>query len=344
MIAYFPSFYPDELLYSRLARFYQKSGLMAYSYAARELFENPLDRPDFEFINRYAPAAIALLTRDMSMEEIVTGHTLFPYFARFLPKERRERAFQAFMDMRKDYHNHIAYPKFKNGMQRSARYCPMCVKEDRQRYGETYWHRQHQIIGVDICPLHGCGLVDTDLSISSKMTPSLITAEEAAGGEVDPVICTDLTEMRLARYVASVFAAPMDMSSDVDVSVFLHNRMAGTPYLSVRGRKRDMAALHRDFRAYYETLQGNWFTEEWQIQKLLNGQRMNMFEVCLLALFLGVPAAELTKMTLPAVSLHRAYDERIFALHRQGLNYREIAAVIGGGYDTVKAIGEGRYT
>ncbi len=30
MIAYFPTAYPDELLYSQLARYYTKSGYMAY--------------------------------------------------------------------------------------------------------------------------------------------------------------------------------------------------------------------------------------------------------------------------------------------------------------------------
>ena len=34
MISYFPTAYPDELLYSQLARYYAKSGYMAYTYAA----------------------------------------------------------------------------------------------------------------------------------------------------------------------------------------------------------------------------------------------------------------------------------------------------------------------
>ena len=38
MIAFFPTIYLDELLYSQLARYYAASGYMAYTYAAEDLF------------------------------------------------------------------------------------------------------------------------------------------------------------------------------------------------------------------------------------------------------------------------------------------------------------------
>jgi len=53
MIAYFPTAYDDELLYSQLARFYTASGYMAYTYAAEELFLSKTVRPDMEFVNAY---------------------------------------------------------------------------------------------------------------------------------------------------------------------------------------------------------------------------------------------------------------------------------------------------
>jgi len=40
------------------------------------------------------------------------------------------------------------------------RVCPLCVKEDRERYGETYWHLSHQLQGIDVCHKHGCYLTD----------------------------------------------------------------------------------------------------------------------------------------------------------------------------------------
>ena len=67
MIAYFPTAYPDELLYSQLARYYTKSGYMAYTFAAEELFVSKTVRPDINFINSFTPAAVQAITRDISM-------------------------------------------------------------------------------------------------------------------------------------------------------------------------------------------------------------------------------------------------------------------------------------
>ena len=148
MITYFPTAYPDELLYSQLARYYVRSGYLAYVYAAEELFTSKIVRPDMEFVNTYTPDALQLITREISMENVVWKHTMFPYYGRFLPLERRQRAFQSLVSMQGNYHNLLPIPKRKNSSDRCLRYCPICAEQDRQKYGETYWHRTHQMIDI----------------------------------------------------------------------------------------------------------------------------------------------------------------------------------------------------
>ena len=84
MISYFPNPYSDELLYSQLARYYTKSGYMAYTYAAEELYVSKIVRPDMEFVNEFTPDALRMITRDRPMEDVVMKHTMFPYYGRFL--------------------------------------------------------------------------------------------------------------------------------------------------------------------------------------------------------------------------------------------------------------------
>ena len=69
MIAYFPTPYPDELLYSQLARYYTKSWYMADTYAAEELYVLKTVRPDMEFVNTFTPASLRMITKDMPMED-----------------------------------------------------------------------------------------------------------------------------------------------------------------------------------------------------------------------------------------------------------------------------------
>ena len=115
MIAYFPTAYPDELLYSQLARYYTKSGYMAYTFAAEELFVSKTVRPDMDFINSYTPGAVQAITRHISMEAVIEKHTMFPCYGRFLPRERRQKAFQSLVSMMGNYYNLLPVPQSKNG-------------------------------------------------------------------------------------------------------------------------------------------------------------------------------------------------------------------------------------
>lgn len=342
MISYFPAAYPDELLYSQLARYYAKSGYMAYTYAAEELFMSKIVRPDMEFVNAFTSDALRVITKDMTMEDAVLRHTMFPYYGRFLPLERRQRAFQALVSMQGNYHNLLPIPTKKGNSDRYLRYCPMCAEQDRQTYGETFWHRTHQMIGLNACPVHGCCLMNSNIIISGKAPPMLRSAEEAV--PMSEVVTTaSEIERLLAAYMGEVFQADVDMQSDVATGQFLHSCMANTKYRSVRGEQRNIKLFHADFTQYYESLSDNWFTELWQIQKVLNNDRVNFYEICLMAMFLDIPAAELVNMKLPEKSQQQLFDEEVYRLHDEGLRYPEIAERLNASYSVVKAIGERRY-
>ncbi|MCC8152303.1 MAG: TniQ family protein [Lachnospiraceae bacterium] len=339
MIPYFPEFYPDELVYSLFARLYVKCGYPAYRYCAEDLFFNPAVRPDMEFINHLTPEAKESLLRNMPMEEVILKHTMFPYYGRFLPIVRKQKAFQSMMYMEGNYQNLLPLP-IGNGGGRYLRYCPACAERDRERYGETYWHREHQMAGVNICPVHGCHLIDSAVAISGKTSPMLTTAEEMVPLTIPAEVSGNGIECRVAGYVSEVFQSGFDPESTVSTGAFLHSRMEGTKYLSIRGEQRNIALFHADFTEYYKDLPDNRFTEIWQIQKVLNDEHYNCYEVCLMALFLNVPARELVHMALPEKPQHAAFDEQVFLLHEQGFKYPEIARRLHAPYDTVKAIGE----
>lgn len=342
MITYFPENYPDELLYSQLARYYVKSGYTAYRYAAENLFVSRTVRPDIEFVNVLTDDALRAVTRDMPMEEIIMRHTMFPYYGRFLPKERKRKAFQALVSMAGDYNNLLPIPKNRSGKPRGLRYCPACAIDDRKRYGETFWHRVHQMTGVNICPIHFCNLLDSSVFISGKASPALITAEESAG-ESGVSYCGNGVEKMVAEYVAAVFQSDIDMQSDVGIGQFLHSKMENTKYRSVRGEQRNIALFHTDFMDFCKGLPDNRFTELWQIQKVLTGDRINFVEICLMAMFLNVSVDELVHMELPERTQEQRFDEQIFVLKEQGLKYPEIAKRLGASVNVVKPIGEKRY-
>lgn len=340
MITYFPTPYPDELLYSLFARYYAKTGYLAYIYAAEDLYVNRNTRPDAEFLNELTDEVKNILTGNMSMEDLIQMHTMFPYYGRFLKQDRRQKAFDALVSTKGNYHYLLAIPNRGIGQ---LRYCPLCVAEDRNKYGETYWHRMHQMQGVDVCPEHLCKLMSSNVTTRSRQSPCLTTAEEEIDLAKKKLEPASIIEEKIARYVLSVFQSPVNMDCNTPIGNFLHSRMANTKYLSARGERRNMSLIYSELSEYYKDLTNNPIKEPEYLKKIFTSQRPNTYDICLVAMFLGIPACDLVNMNLPRKTQYQLFDERIIQLHNAGLKYTEIAKKLNASYDIVKAIGEGRY-
>lgn len=89
----------------------------------------------------------------LSLERIVQNHTLLPVYLPFLDAKARERLLPTVHGEEPD--SVIGcYSGPLRAKYRSFRYCPACVQDDRKRYGETYWHREHQLDWVGVCSKH----------------------------------------------------------------------------------------------------------------------------------------------------------------------------------------------
>ncbi len=114
-----------------------------------------------------------------TVDRLINGHTLFPLYAPFLPLERRHRLYDQMMSG----NGTALYARL--GMLTShipphqwMRFCPGCVKSDRELFGETYWHRLHQAPGVEVCPTHATFLENSMAARQSGKRP-FISAEDA---------------------------------------------------------------------------------------------------------------------------------------------------------------------
>lgn len=156
MICEFPDPYPDELLYSVCARY---DGLMQYPNKLTALYDffgennssGVVDLP-----NKISHLISALPPGHLYTEDdFILENTLYPFYAPFLPKGRSELVRNA---MRENGPNHVlthvGLTADRLPQPEWLRFCPSCVAEDRRSVKETYWHRVHQIAGVEVCPHH----------------------------------------------------------------------------------------------------------------------------------------------------------------------------------------------
>ncbi|MBM6665955.1 TniQ family protein [Flavonifractor plautii] len=160
MLSFFQTPYPDELWYSVIARYHTHSGALSWQATMKALFGNAPDTDVGSFFpnNSIHKILEQLPPGFLSAQEAALQHTLLPFLMRFQPQEKKAAILEAFLsgeDMRPRY-----LRATRDIKPRSLRYCPICLQEDTQTYGEPYWHREHQIGLMPLCPRHRCRLRD----------------------------------------------------------------------------------------------------------------------------------------------------------------------------------------
>ncbi|MBD2198574.1 MULTISPECIES: TnsD family Tn7-like transposition protein [Calothrix] len=195
MIAFFPDPYPDELLYSICARFSDRTQYPNTCLTTQELCGTwgaklTIDLP------RHLNHLVSVLPKGhlYTVDILINNHTLLPFYSPFLPTERVE-IIRENMERSNQRGIHqssgispsiIRSPNF-------LRFCPLCAEEDRTQFGETYWHRLHQISGVEVCPTHVVFLEDSTVAARNQIhSYKLFAAEENL--TTIPPRCLDLSQ------------------------------------------------------------------------------------------------------------------------------------------------------
>jgi hypothetical protein len=164
---FFPTPYPDELLFSLCSRYFVRSGNISYKGTLDDLFSNRSLTASISL-----PSGISSLINNMppyskmNEEQLIDQHTLYLFNTAFLPKVQAKTIYQ---EMCSDDGKGIYV---RSGMNASAvpqneflRFCKECMQEDRKTYGELYWHRSHQLSGINCCLKHFTPIYNSDVKI-----------------------------------------------------------------------------------------------------------------------------------------------------------------------------------
>lgn len=344
MIAFFPEPYPDELAYSLFARYHVHSGNMTFSATARDLFQSKDAIPNPEFFAPLSEEACRIITRNTPMETFIAQHTMLPYYIRFLPLGRRRKAMDLLLAMDRTFYDAIYVRQKKSERRQFMRYCPLCAAADREQHGETYWHRKHQLPGVEICLKHRCRLENSSNGVTvDSQRFKLVHADIVIPHNSAVNLDVSELEYRLSDYVMQIFDAALDFEHDVSTGKFLQSRLEGTPYTSLRGEQVFARKLFAALSEHYQELPQNTLEAWWYVQKVFCSQNFHTFDVCLIAMFLGIPVCDLLNMQLPELTLQQRFDNQLRLLRSQGMTQKQAAAYMGVSIHAVKAVEEKRY-
>ncbi len=158
MIYFFPMPYPDESLYNIFVRYNKLTGNNNYTATVTELVGNR-----YAHINFYFPNNLEYLCKQLpekcsiNPDYFIQSHTILPVYKPFTPDERFNNAINNFKNTTKSLGSSIASIGYTSGSLfkvNGIAYCPECIIEDKEKFGEAYIHRSHQIDSNFICLKH----------------------------------------------------------------------------------------------------------------------------------------------------------------------------------------------
>lgn len=176
MLSYFPVPYPDELWYGVITRYHVHSGGICWSDTLKGLFGCEKAHPCIGNLlpNETMQQIATQMPQDrIDLKDLALNHSLFSFQMRFQPGEKKREYLKHFIAGENMQPKFLIYTK-KLREERPLRYCPVCCKEEIAKYGEPYWHTEHQIWLLPLCPVHGCHLIESSRKRSMPIGQQLL--------------------------------------------------------------------------------------------------------------------------------------------------------------------------
>lgn len=213
----FPVPYPEEMIYSTVARAGVHNGLISPKQLLDEVFANRkvIATPDLPC---YLGKISDLFPRSLKLDvtSITYRHTLFPLYTPFIPEKRRIKCLK-WMAGRSNGSVHLSLGVAASRVKqiRFLRYCPACCEQQLIQYGEYYWMRAWQVAGADVCLFHHTKLVDSQIELHSRHRHNF---SPLSNNVSDKVLSAPGTagEVRLAQRINELLTLPQLKSPSLE--------------------------------------------------------------------------------------------------------------------------------
>ena len=169
MINCFPRIYDDELLYSVMSRYRRMCGLINKRTIGNDFYNRKVKTFQFLFpLHLNAMSNILPASSKITGEQLLSQNTMYPYYTKFLSKKITDDIKDSMLN--RDNVCIIIQIGLNNANRENnkfLKYCPMCLQEDIENFGESYWRREHQFIGVFFCSKHEIQLQNSEVNMSN---------------------------------------------------------------------------------------------------------------------------------------------------------------------------------
>lgn len=159
-LSFFPMPQEDELLDSVIYRYHWLSGNARPEDTLRTLFGLPF-KAFPRLLSGRLDHFLSVLPgfQKQGATDLLRRYSLLPALARHFTRQEVQDAISESRESRALGTSQIYLHGSREVIHRDFRCCPMCVSDELGTLGFAYWHRSHQLHGVEACHNHGCDLI-----------------------------------------------------------------------------------------------------------------------------------------------------------------------------------------
>lgn len=333
MIGFMPELYPDELVYSWIARYHVRTGHYSYQQTAKHLLDKKANIVSKRFLNEYSDEFFNIIKNNITIKEFATKHSMLSTYIKFLPKDKRNNLIESYENNLRYKESSIGFKIRSDGI--NMRYCPICAKEDREKYGETYWHREHQFVGINVCTKHKCYLVDSKMSVKSIDRSEFYVAEHIIGQHDDAEISNNKFEIKFAKYFTEVINT--ESNNDSNITEYLNTVLWNSEYKTNGCMVKNFNKLYNDYSELCEKINANIISSQPSLREILKN-KCRTLEICILGMLLNISPYDLVNRVLPNTNKKDISDRVIFLRDVKKMSYDRIAKELNASKRTVERI------
>lgn len=159
-LSFFPAPQEDELLDSVVYRYHSLSGNARPEDTLKVLFGLPsktFPRLVSGRLDHFVPL-LPGFQKD-GATDLLRRYSLLPALARHFNKQEIEGAVRESIESWALGTSQIYWHGTRKVLHPHFHCCPMCISEEIDKFGFAYWHRSHQLDGVEVCHKHGSDLI-----------------------------------------------------------------------------------------------------------------------------------------------------------------------------------------
>lgn len=333
MIGFMPELYPDELVYSWIARYHVRTGHYSYQQTAKHLLDKKANIVSKRFLNEYSDEFFNIIKNNITIKELVIKYSMLSTYIKFLPKDKYDNLIESYENNLRYKESAIGFKIRSDGI--NMRYCPICAKEDREKYGETYWHREHQFVGINVCTKHKCHLVNSEMSVKNIGKSEFYVAEHIIGQHNDAEISNNEYEIKFAKYFTDVINT--ESNNDSNITEYLNTVLWNSEYKTNGCMVKNFNKLYNDYSELCKKINASIISSQPSFREILKNKRRTL-DICILGMLLNISPYDLVNRVLPNTNKKDISDRVIFLRDVKKMSYDHIAKELDASKRTVERI------